>query len=89
MRDTDYRAAPSWAVAAAFVLFGFHAPGGEANEWPSFRGERAWGVADGTNPPVEWDVEVTMATPALALGLIVYRTLKKPRRHRHLSVAQR
>ena len=57
MRDTDYRAAPSWAVAAAFVLFGFHAPGGEANEWPSFRGERAWGVADGTNPPVEWDVE--------------------------------
>jgi outer membrane protein assembly factor BamB len=28
-----------------------------AQNWPSFRGTQASGVADGTNPPVTWDVE--------------------------------
>lgn len=28
-----------------------------AQHWPSFRGLRASGVADGQRPPVEWDVE--------------------------------
>src|ERR1051325_3567925 len=28
-----------------------------AQNWPSFRGTQASGVADGMNPPVTWDVE--------------------------------
>ena len=28
-----------------------------AQNWPSFRGSQASGVADGMNPPVTWDVE--------------------------------
>lgn len=30
-----------------------------AQNWPSFRGPNASGVADGTNPPVTWEVEKT------------------------------
>ena len=30
-----------------------------AQNWPSFRGPNASGVADGTNPPTTWDVEKT------------------------------
>ncbi|MEW6207112.1 MAG: PQQ-binding-like beta-propeller repeat protein [Acidobacteriota bacterium] len=29
----------------------------QAQNWPSFRGPRASGVVDGTNPPIEWDAE--------------------------------
>ena len=57
MRDTNHRAAPLLLISAALYLFVLHASAGEANDWPSFRGVRAAGVADGTNPPVEWDVE--------------------------------
>lgn len=28
-----------------------------AQNWPSFRGPNASGVAEGTNPPVTWDIE--------------------------------
>lgn len=28
-----------------------------AQNWPSFRGSNATGVADGANPPVAWDGE--------------------------------
>ena len=28
-----------------------------AQNWPSFRGPNASGVAEGTNPPTTWDVE--------------------------------
>ena len=28
-----------------------------AQNWPSFRGPNASGVADGTNPPINWDIE--------------------------------
>src|SRR6185295_16607357 len=35
-----------WTLAAA-----------HAQNWPSFRGPAASGVADGTNPPIAWDVE--------------------------------
>jgi len=43
-----------------------------AQNWPSFRGQRASGVADGTNPPVTWDAEKSVniawktAIPGLA-----------------------
>lgn len=30
-----------------------------AQNWPSFRGPNASGVADGTNPPITWEVEKT------------------------------
>jgi outer membrane protein assembly factor BamB len=30
-----------------------------AQNWPSFRGPNASGIADGTNPPTTWDVEKT------------------------------
>ena len=28
-----------------------------AQNWPSFRGPNASGVAEGTNPPITWDLE--------------------------------
>ena len=33
------------------------APDSGAQNWPSFRGPRASGVADGANPPTVWDAE--------------------------------
>ncbi len=43
-----------------------------AREWSSFRGPGGSGVADGTNPPTEWDVEqgvnVAWKTPIPGLG---------------------
>ena len=38
------------------VLF-FSAVTINAQNWPSFRGPNASGVAEGTNPPVTWDLE--------------------------------
>ena len=38
------------------VLF-FSAITINAQNWPSFRGPNASGVAEGTNPPVTWDIE--------------------------------
>ena len=44
-----------------------------SKNWPSFRGNGARGVADGQNPPTEWDVEegenVLWQTPLEGLGL--------------------
>ncbi|MCP4658154.1 MAG: PQQ-like beta-propeller repeat protein [bacterium] len=43
-----------------------------AQEWPSFRGPRASGIADGQNPPVTWDAEqgtnIRWRTPIPGLG---------------------
>lgn len=41
----------------AFVLILFSIA--NAQNWPSFRGPNASGVAEGTNPPTTWDVEKT------------------------------
>jgi outer membrane protein assembly factor BamB len=54
MRDSKPRALRAPLLAGAFVLL--LASSSAANDWPSFRGLRAAGVADGTNPPVQWDV---------------------------------
>ena len=36
-----------------------------AQNWPSFRGPGAAGVADGMNPPLSWDLEVARFFAAL------------------------
>jgi outer membrane protein assembly factor BamB len=46
------------------VLFGawllLFASGVLAQNWPSFRGPEAKGLADGLNPPIEWDVDLPL-----------------------------
>ena len=49
--DTSGRPAVS-----AMIVLALAAPAA-AQQWPSFRGERASGVADGQNPPLTWDAE--------------------------------
>ncbi len=48
------------------------AAGANAQQWPSFRGERAAGIGDGQEPPVTWDAEkgvnVLWRTPIPGLG---------------------
>ncbi len=46
-----------WLISAGLALFGLLVSVSEGSDWPSFRGPRASGVADGTNPPLVWDVE--------------------------------
>src|ERR1044072_5249807 len=46
-----------WAIAVLFLCLSsitIH-----AQNWPSFRGPNASGVAEGTNPPTTWDLEKT------------------------------
>ena len=68
---------PVWlAVALAFSAFGGEMPQRDANDdpdaWPSFRGVRAGGVAEGHVLPVVWDVaagrNVLWRTPVAGLG---------------------
>ena len=42
-------------IVALFSVLGL-AAGTAAQNWPTFRGTQASGVADGANPPVSWDV---------------------------------
>lgn len=42
-----------------FAVFGLSSASINAQNWPSFRGLNASGVAEGTNPPVTWDLEKT------------------------------
>jgi outer membrane protein assembly factor BamB len=44
--------------AVLFSILGFSTIA-NAQNWPSFRGPNASGVAEGTNPPITWDVEKT------------------------------
>jgi outer membrane protein assembly factor BamB len=46
----------SISVLCLFLL-GFSAITAVAQDWPSFRGPNASGVAEGTKPPTTWDVE--------------------------------
>lgn len=46
----------SISVLCLFLL-GFSAKTAVAQDWPSFRGPNASGVAEGTKPPITWDVE--------------------------------
>src|ERR1041385_1973071 len=39
------------------IFLGLSAIAINAQNWPSFRGPNASGVAEGTNPPITWDVE--------------------------------
>lgn len=65
----DLRAGLS-VVAAAFGLSVVAAAG--SGNWPSFRGPRASGIADGQNPPTTWDapkgLNVRWKTPIPGLG---------------------
>ena len=45
------------ALVLAFIVVGFSSVNTSAQNWPSFRGPNASGVAEGTNPPVTWSVE--------------------------------
>ncbi len=63
--------APFWVLtisAAAFLVSG----AGAVNNWPSFRGQQAGGVADGQNLPDRWDgvsgenIKWKMGIPGLA-----------------------
>ncbi len=45
------------AAAAVFSLLGSSADEPAGVNWPSFRGPRARGVADGYSTPIEWNVE--------------------------------
>jgi len=57
-----------WALA---LLLGI-GPAVGAQNWPSFRGPKASGVADGLNPPTTWDAEqginILWKTPVPGLG---------------------
>jgi outer membrane protein assembly factor BamB len=44
-------------LIAAIAFIGLQPYFSEGSDWPSFRGPRASGVADGTNPPLVWNVE--------------------------------
>ena len=58
--------------ARAFLLLLGLAAAADAQNWPSFRGRNAAGVADGANPPVAWDAEksvnVLWKTPIPGVG---------------------
>ena len=41
----------------AFLVLFLSATTINAQNWPSFRGPNASGVAEGTNPPTTWDLE--------------------------------
>lgn len=45
-------------LLAAWLLLS--ASGVYAQNWPSFRGPEAKGLADGLNPPIEWDVDLPL-----------------------------
>ena len=59
-------------IVAGLCCLLFTITGADAANWPSFRGVRAGGVADGDNPPVTWDGEkmtnVRWKTPIPGLG---------------------
>ena len=44
-------------LAIAVVFLCLSSITNNAQNWPSFRGPNASGVAEGTNPPLTWDVE--------------------------------
>ena len=56
------------ALAALFLL----SAAAVAQNWPSFRGPQATGIADGQNPPVAWDgnrgINIRWRTPIPGLG---------------------
>lgn len=54
MRDWSHPSIRASLLAPAIVIL--FASGSHADDWPSFRGPRAAGVAEGTSPPVHWDV---------------------------------
>src|SRR4051812_37651557 len=39
------------------IILGLLSTSINAQNWPSFRGANASGVAEGTNPPINWDLE--------------------------------
>ncbi len=39
------------------IILGLASISTSAQNWPSFRGLNASGVAEGTNPPVTWDID--------------------------------
>lgn len=50
----------NWATSLVFLsLLTLSTVTASGQNWPSFRGPNASGVAEGTNPPVTWDVEKT------------------------------
>jgi outer membrane protein assembly factor BamB len=61
------------ARIVAFAVLFFSAPAAQAQQWPSFRGPSASGVADGHPAPTTWDVpaskNVKWNTPLPGLGL--------------------
>jgi hypothetical protein len=66
--------------------------GAYAQQWPSFRGDRASGVADGQNTPNVWDVgskiHIRWKIPAPGLAQsspIVWRIRVLPRRRRRFD----
>lgn len=56
----------------ALILCVAAAPSVDAQNWPSFRGPSASGVADGNNPPTTWDgeksINILWTTPIPGLG---------------------
>ncbi len=66
------RLAGLWLFAATFTPLAVAQGQGSADNWPSFRGAGARGIAEGHRTPTEWDVEtgqnVLWRTPIPGLG---------------------
>jgi hypothetical protein len=56
-RRKDVQIARLTISLVVLSVLGLSSTNTRAQNWPSFRGVNASGVAEGTNPPVTWDVE--------------------------------